>query len=152
MRKLSILFILSLLVTAVMSSCRKVSGSGPVVSETRNVSGFSEVKSDFSGDVYITQGSIYNVRIEAQQNIIDVIETVLNDGILTLKGKSNTMHQARYPYQGIYYFAQCYRTDRERFRQYGNTKYYFYFDLYMKVSGSGNITVPKLMQAAWMPI
>lgn len=144
MRKLSILFILSLLMVAVMSSCRKVSGSGPVVSETRNISGFREVKSDFSGDVYITQGSTYNVRIEAQQNIIDVIETVLNDGILTLRGKSNTIIR---PDTRIKIYITMPNVDGLMVSGSGDMvvqNEVSTTDLYMKVSGSGSITVPKL--------
>lgn len=144
MRKLSILFILSLLVVALMPSCRKVSGSGPVVSETRNISGFREVKSDFSGDVYVTQGSTYNVRIEAQQNIIDVIETVLNDGILTLRGKSNTIIK---PDTRIKIYITMPNIDGLVVSGSGDMMLQndvATSDLYMKVSGSGSITVPKL--------
>lgn len=144
MKKLSILFILSLLVIAVMSSCRKVSGSGPVVSETRSISGFREVKSDFSGDVFITQGSLYSVRIEAQQNIIDVIETVLNDGILTIRGKSNTIIR---PDTRIKVYITM--PDVEGLRVSGSGDMTVQNNvsashLYLKVSGSGNITIPKL--------
>jgi hypothetical protein len=144
MRKLSILFILSLLVITVMPACRKVSGHGPVVSETRSVSGFQEVKTDFTGDVFVTQGSNYNVRIEAQQNIIDVIETVLNDGILTIRGKSNTIIR---PDTRIKVYVTMPRIDGLMVNGSGNTiveNTITTSNLYMKVSGSGNITVPKL--------
>ncbi len=144
MRKSSILIVFGLLLIAVMPSCRKVSGSGPIVSETRNISGFSEVKSDFSGDVYITQGSTYNVRIEAQQNIIDAMETVLNDGILTLRGKSNTILR---PDSRIRIYVTMPNITGLIVSGSGNMSVQNTLnisDLYMKVSGSGNITVSKL--------
>lgn len=89
MRKIVLLLSIALLAIAVQS-CRKVSGRGPIVTENRDISGFKEIKSDISGEVYITNGPAYKVSIEAQQNIIDVIETVLNDNRLTIRVKNNT--------------------------------------------------------------
>lgn len=90
MRKIVLLLSIALLAIAVQS-CRKVSGRGPVVTENRDISGFKEIKSDISGEVYVTPGPAYKVSIEAQQNIIDVVETVLNDNRLTIRLKSNTV-------------------------------------------------------------
>lgn len=144
MKKLSILFLLSLLALAVLPSCRKVSGKGPVVSETRSISGFREVKSDFVGEVYITQGNSYNVRLEAQQNIIDVIETVLNDGILTIREKSHTI--VRPDYRIKVYITMPAITGL-RVSGSGDmtlVEPVSVSDLYLKVSGSGSISISKL--------
>lgn len=144
MKKLSVLFILSLLFVAAMSSCRKVSGTGPVVSETRSVSGFAEIKSEFSGDIIITPASSYSVRIEAQQNIIDVIETVLNDGILTLRVKNNTIIR---PDSRVRVYISSPDIKGIRVSGSGNvqlTDAINTTDLYLKVSGSGNINIYKL--------
>jgi hypothetical protein len=144
MKKLSVLFILSLLLVTAMSSCRKVSGTGPVVSETRSVSGFSEIKSAFSGDIIITPSSSYSVRIEAQQNIIDVIETVLNDGILTLRVKSNTVIK---PDSRVKVYISSPDIRGVIVSGSGNVQFTDALtttDLYLKVSGSGNINIFKL--------
>ena len=93
MKKIVLLLSIALLAVA-LQSCRKVSGSGPVVTENRSISGFKEIKSDISGEVYVTSGPVYKVSIEAQQNIIDVIETVLNDDRLTIRVKNNTSVRA----------------------------------------------------------
>ncbi|WP_162902935.1 head GIN domain-containing protein [Taibaiella koreensis] len=127
-----------------MPSCRKVDGRGPVVSETRNISGFSEIKSDFTGDVYVTQGSISNIRIEAQQNIIDVLETVLNDGILTIRVKSNTVVR---PDSRIRVYVTAPNITGLRVSGSGsmmvqetlNTS-----NLYVRVNGSGDVNITKL--------
>jgi hypothetical protein len=143
MRKLSFLLAGILLITF-FQSCKKVSGDGPVVIETRGVSGFKEIKSEFSGDVYITQGNHYNVSIEAQQNIIDVLETVLNDGRLTIRVKNNTSIRSSKrilvrittpDISGIIVSGSGNTEVMEAF----STPY-----LYLKVSGSGNLNISKV--------
>ena len=60
-------------------------GSGHVVSETRSVSGFHGVKLTGSGDVIITQGDTEGIVVEAEDNILPLLETaVKGDGILYL--------------------------------------------------------------------
>jgi len=90
--KKAVLF-LSIITLAIIafSSCKKVSGEGPVVTETRSIADFSEIKSQFSGNTYITYGPTYSVTIEAQQNIIDALETTLSNGRLTVKVKEKTV-------------------------------------------------------------
>lgn len=148
MKKISILLIVSLLMLAVLPSCRKVDGRGPVVSETRSISGFSEIKSDFSGDVYVTQGPVSNIRIEAQRNIIDVIETVLNDGILTIRVKSNTVIR---PDSRVRVYVTLPTVTALRVSGSGNMVVQDVLntsDLYIKVNGSGNLDMTKLVAAS----
>lgn len=66
------------------SSCDKVDGEGPLVAEPRNVRGFSAIRSEIDGDVYVTQGSSYRVTVEAQHNILDMIETNMRSGELSI--------------------------------------------------------------------
>jgi hypothetical protein len=73
--------------SAVMPSCQKLKGDGPVVKEERAVSGFSRIVSAVDGTTYVTQESGYRLTIEAQQNILNVIETPVIDGKLTVKFK-----------------------------------------------------------------
>ncbi len=91
MKKFVIIISALLICVAFMPSCRKVSGSGPIVTETRGLSGFTEIKSEISADIFITPENKYEVVIEGQQNIIDVIETVLNNGVLTIRVRNNTI-------------------------------------------------------------
>ncbi|MCB2409513.1 head GIN domain-containing protein [Hymenobacter lucidus] len=53
----------------------KVTGSGPVVAETRTVAGFSRLDLAVDAELFLTQGPTRTVRIEAQQNILDVLQT-----------------------------------------------------------------------------
>jgi hypothetical protein len=90
MKKLSMLIAAVLFIAITLPSCRKVSGDGPIVTQKREVSGFKEIKSEISGDVYVTYGSAYEITVEAQQNILNVLETVLTGDRLTLRFKPNT--------------------------------------------------------------
>lgn len=71
--------ILMLLSLVMFSSCdddhRKVRGEGPTATETRFVRSFDELRLKVDGDVYLTQGPAKEIRIEAQRNILDIIET-----------------------------------------------------------------------------
>lgn len=143
MKKLFVL-LTGLFLIALLPSCRKVSGDGPVVTEVRNISGFRDIKSEFSGDIYIIPGSSYGVQIEAQQNIIDVIETVLSDGMLTLRVKSNTVIRPDSRVR-VYITSPDVRglivsgSGNMLVQQPLTTP-----DLYLKVNGSGNISLLSL--------
>ena len=69
----------------------EVIGSGHVVSETRAVSGFHGVELASSGDVVVTQGDTEGLVIDAEDNLLPLIEsTVGADGILRLGMKPHT--------------------------------------------------------------
>lgn len=72
-------------------SCTSVSGVGALVMEDRDVSGFTKVEHAISGDVIIEPGAHFALSIEAQKNILDVLETTVDHGILKIRFKPNTM-------------------------------------------------------------
>ena len=90
-------FIRLLFVLAAAASCltgaaraADVVGSGHVIRETRNVSGFHGVELSSSGDVIVTQGDTEGLVIEAEDNILPLIESkVEGDGILHLGFKNH---------------------------------------------------------------
>lgn len=67
-----------------------VIGSGHVISETRTVSGFHGVTLSGSGDVAVTQGDTEGLVIDAEDNILPLIESTVQDGILHLGFKPHT--------------------------------------------------------------
>ncbi|MBC8048346.1 MAG: DUF2807 domain-containing protein [Fimbriimonadaceae bacterium] len=74
------------------SSCRDgkwpcVNGSGESISEVRSVSGFTGVTSEIEATVYVTQGSEFEVRIEAQQNVLDQIRTNVSGNDLEISSE-----------------------------------------------------------------
>lgn len=57
-------------------------GSGNVIRETRDVSGFDQLSLAGIGDVVLTQGSEDSLEIEAEDNILQKITTEVRDGTL----------------------------------------------------------------------
>jgi hypothetical protein len=51
-----------------------IAGEGEVVTRTLNIDEFSGFTNAIAADVYLTQGDVQEVRIEAQENIIDNLE------------------------------------------------------------------------------
>jgi hypothetical protein len=86
--------ILLLLVIAgtMVSSCRyvrgkKVRGNGNVKTEDRSVTSFSGVRSYGSFDVYIANGSQHSLKVEGEENLLQFIETYVDNGDLKIKTK-----------------------------------------------------------------
>lgn len=93
-RMIRLLSIVALL-TVVLSSCEKVVGEGPVVSQDRHYTGFEKVRINTSGKVVHSVGNEYKVRIHAQQNILDIITSRMDGNELIIKfkdGKSVRTH------------------------------------------------------------
>ena len=72
-----------------LNSCKKVTGDGPIVTETRTVSGFSEVEFEIPGNIIFEDDPVREITISAQRNIIDVIETYVSGNELKVKVKDN---------------------------------------------------------------
>lgn len=65
-------------------SSRNLRGSGNVETETREVSDFQRVSIDGVGELHLVQGEQESLRIEAEDNILDKIETRVVGGKLTI--------------------------------------------------------------------
>jgi hypothetical protein len=61
-----------------------VKGEGPIQTETRSVSGFNAIDLEISGDVEVSVGENFFVEVAAQQNILPVIKTVVENGALRI--------------------------------------------------------------------
>lgn len=68
---------------------RGIDGEGPRVERDLNLRDFEGVKMAMNADVYITPGNKQSVRISAQANIIDLIETDVNDGVWKIRSSEN---------------------------------------------------------------
>jgi hypothetical protein len=87
MKQISTIIILALAFG--FSSCEKVIGEGPVITETRNIVNFNGVDLRVSGDVYYKQDSVYKVEIKAQQNMLNVMQTYLINNHLVISFKND---------------------------------------------------------------
>lgn len=77
MKALSYFFSLALVLTTFSCEAQwsKVKGEGPIVTKTLDIDDFHHLGLGISADVILTQGSTQEVKIKAQQNIIDNIKT-----------------------------------------------------------------------------
>lgn len=66
-----------------------VRGSGNVATETRAVSGFSEIDLAGIGDVRVEQTGSESLTIEAEDNLLPLLTTEVRNGCLTLGTKEN---------------------------------------------------------------
>jgi hypothetical protein len=57
--------------------------------ETRDVTGFNSVGLSIHADLYLSQGSSYKVEIEASEEDLAKIETIVKDGHLKIKSNQN---------------------------------------------------------------
>lgn len=75
-----------LLVSLLLASCgfQGVIGSGKVVTETREVSGFTAVTLEGIGDVTIEQGTRESLTIEAEDNLIEYFDIAVKNGTLVI--------------------------------------------------------------------
>jgi len=74
------------------SSCEKVKGKGDVVPQVRNVTGFTGISLAIDATVYFSPDSNYYLEVIAQQNMLDIIETVIgSNNTLTIKYKDGVI-------------------------------------------------------------
>lgn len=97
------LFLCALVAVAlVISGCNIVNtgsntvvGSENYITEERAVSGFSGVKLEGSGVVVIEKGDTESLTVETDDNIMPLVVTEVNDGVLRLAFKENTSVSTR---------------------------------------------------------
>src|SRR3954463_7874173 len=83
------LFVLLVAALFIFPSCRKVIGEGPVVTETRSVGNFTGVSFETAGNLNFTIGPQYLVELQAQRNILDVLQTNIVNGVLHIDFKGD---------------------------------------------------------------
>lgn len=73
------------------SSCSKerVSGNGPVVTESRNVSGFTSISASGSTNIFVTHGASFKVEVKGYSNILQYYESKLVNNTLQLGFRQN---------------------------------------------------------------
>lgn len=83
---------IALLAAVVFSSCSKnrIKGTGPIVTETFNISDFSMVDLAISADVDYIYGPDYSVEVDAQENVIDAMNIKKSGNTLCLKFRTGT--------------------------------------------------------------
>lgn len=66
------------------SACDCIEGEGPVETEHRNQRGFDAIELEISANVYIKQADQFEIKIDAQQNILDILRTRIRGNTLVI--------------------------------------------------------------------
>lgn len=82
-------FAFTAVLALVLSSCEKVTGDGPVITEERLTGNFNGLDVRLDADVQVSQDPAYNVSVTAQRNILNVLETYVSNSRLVIKFKDN---------------------------------------------------------------
>ena len=139
MKKLAFVFLLSsVFCLTAQAQWGGVKGQGSVIEKNIQVPSFKGVKLAFSGNVVLKQGSTQSVKVEGQENIIDLISTEVRDGIWKLKFTKNVRN-----YKKLNVYITVPSLKYVGVSGSGNIKTENNFtnlgDLEVKISGSGNI-------------
>ena len=88
MKSMKWVFIL-MIAASLFSSCEKVVGEGPVVSETRVTPQFTGVQLKIPGKLIYTEGASFEVELMGQQNILRELETIMSGNDLVIRFKDD---------------------------------------------------------------
>jgi len=72
-----------------------ISGNGKVVEDIRDLDGFTGVKVSSGIDVYLSQGSSFEVKVEADENLHEVILTEVEGKMLVVKTERVNIRKAK---------------------------------------------------------
>lgn len=83
-------FIILALLTFFLFSCQKqtIRGEGTIATRTLGLSGFTKVETYYDIDAVITYGNTPEVKVTGYVNLLDILETVIDNGVLKLKYNS----------------------------------------------------------------
>lgn len=92
----SIKYVLITVLAITLTSCNldmhfgQTNGNGNIVTEDRQVTeNFDKVKGSTGLDVYLTEGMENKIVVEADENLLELIETNIHDGKLTIRSNKN---------------------------------------------------------------
>ncbi len=66
-----------------------INGSGPSETQTRSVSGFHGISLEVSGEVEVRVADTYSVEVTAQQNVLPILQTEVENGSLRIYFSEN---------------------------------------------------------------
>lgn len=75
--------------TGCSKSKKSIVGSGNVISQERNINGFYKILFNGNGNLYISQGEKESVKIEGEDNLVDLITTEVVDNTLRIDFKKS---------------------------------------------------------------
>src|SRR6187402_86277 len=96
MRTPHALLVIALLsfIPAAKADCTK--GVGEVVKKSLSVDAFHGIALEGSMDVILTQGAVRSVEVEAQANLIELLETTVKNGVWSIETKDGYTTDKRF--------------------------------------------------------
>jgi putative autotransporter adhesin-like protein len=95
MKKLMISLFMLISIGSFAQPWKNISGDGNVKKETRSVSGFTSLSTHGAIDVQISYGNSNTIEVQADENLLQYIETTVEDGKLTIKSQKNVNLKTR---------------------------------------------------------
>ncbi|MCD4746553.1 MAG: DUF2807 domain-containing protein [Bacteroidales bacterium] len=91
LKSITTLTFLFLLISSFSTGCfiEGIVGNGNVVKQERQVSSFSAIKVGGAFEVHLTQGNTESLTIEADENLMDIIETKVRNNTLIISTKES---------------------------------------------------------------
>ncbi len=116
-------------------------GSGDFKTETRSVSNFHALEIDVPGEIEVRVDSVFKVEVTCEENIIDDLETIVDDGTLEI-----SFDRRVYSVDDLKIIVYAPAWDAFELNGSGNIKVRDLITgtkLTLDISGSGNIDVPN---------
>lgn len=129
---------------ACSKSKKSIAGSGNIVTQTRNVKSFEQIMFSGNGNLFISQGEEESVRIEGEDNIIDLIQTLVVDKTLRIDYKKSSLATLINSKQPINVYVQVNSIQEIRLAGTGNiitAKPLKAHSLKLSIGGSGNAKI-----------
>ncbi len=102
MKKLLLVLFVLVLSACGISSPDTVTGSGKMISESFDVRDFDQIRVGTSGVLYLKQGDDFSLRVEADDNILPVLDISVEKGVLILR---TTPEVSRLKYETLIYYV-----------------------------------------------
>ncbi|KAA3440550.1 head GIN domain-containing protein [Rufibacter hautae] len=91
----SLLLLLAFVCWVSQVQAQSVEGNGNITTQTRSVGSFDKLRVSGGFEVVLTQGTAEGLKLEAEDNILPLIESTVENGMLTIKTKPNSIRNAK---------------------------------------------------------
>lgn len=97
MKKIHRYFLILLIagIVGVFNACDCVEGEGRIVTEKRDVSGFTKIELRIGANVTLTQDSFYSFSISAQENLIEIVKSQVSGKTLKIRTEENCVKNTK---------------------------------------------------------
>ncbi|WP_066830390.1 head GIN domain-containing protein [Rufibacter ruber] len=90
-----LLLLVALMSLLQVAQAQTVNGNGKIQTQTRSVGSFTGLAVSGGFEIVLTQGATESLKLEADENILPLIETEVENGVLTIRTKANRVRNAK---------------------------------------------------------